>query len=264
MNPCLIKMTAMAGGLIYYVLMERKTAAIIIIGNEILTGQTEDQNASFLIGELHELGVALRRILTIGDDVEEIAAAVRDFSSRFDFVFTSGGVGPTHDDVTIEGIARAFDRRIVRHPGLFAVIHDYFGDRADEARIRMADAPEGSELIYSASTRWPVLATANVYVLPGVPEIFRAKFAAIRERFRAAPFHTASIFTREEEFDIASRLNQAAELNPRVAIGSYPNFDSDDYSVKITVEATEPEAVERARALLLKLLNPASIVHSRK
>lgn len=240
--------------------MERKTAAIIIIGNEILTGKTEDRNASFLIRELHDLGVAVRRILTVGDDVGEIAAAVRNFSTSFDFVFTSGGMGPTHDDVTIEGVAKAFDRRIVRHPGLFAVIHDHFGSRADEARMRMADAPEGSEVIYSASTQWPVLATANVYILPGVPEIFRAKFAAIRERFRAAPFHTVSIFTREDEFDIASRLNQAAELNPRVVIGSYPNFDSDDYSVKITVEASEPEAVEHARDLLLKLLNPASIV----
>ncbi|MBZ5498700.1 MAG: competence/damage-inducible protein A [Acidobacteriia bacterium] len=242
--------------------MREKTAAVVIIGNEILTGKTEDQNASYLTHELHGLGVALRRISTIPDDEEEIAATVRDCAAKFDYVFTSGGVGPTHDDVTIVGIAKAFGRGIMRHPGLVAVIHDYFGSRVDEARLRMADAPEGSELIYSATTRWPVMAIENVYILPGVPEIFRAKFAAIRERFRATPFHTAVVFTREDEFDIASRLNQVAAMNPRVAVGSYPNFESEDYRVKITVEANEAEAVERARALLIKLLNPALVVRT--
>ncbi len=240
--------------------MRQKTAAVVIIGNEILTGKTDDENARFLIGELHALGVALRRIITIPDDVEEIAAAVRESAARFDYVFTSGGVGPTHDDVTIEGVAQAFGCGIVRHPELAAVIRDYFGSSVDEARMRMADAPEGSELICSATTRWPVLATRNVYILPGVPEIFRAKFAAIRERFRAAPFHTSVVFTREDEFDIASRLNQVATMHPDVAIGSYPDFASRDYRVKITVEAYEPDSVERAKTLLVKLLGPASVV----
>src|SRR2546426_6075068 len=96
--------------------MRQKTAAIVVIGNEILTGKSEDKNASFLIGEMYELGVALRRIVVIPDEVEAIATAVRECSDSFDYVFTSGGVGPTHDDVTIEGVARAFGREVVRHP----------------------------------------------------------------------------------------------------------------------------------------------------
>ncbi|MGD0310241.1 MAG: molybdopterin-binding protein [Acidobacteriota bacterium] len=242
--------------------MRDKTAAVVIIGNEILTGKTEDENARFLIKELHSLGITLRRVVIIQDDVAAIVDTVRDCAARFDFVFTSGGVGPTHDDVTIEGVARALGRAVVRNPELVAVICEYFGRSTDEARLRMADAPEGSELIYSSSTRWPVLAAGNVYILPGVPEIFRAKFAVIRERFRSIPFHTSVIFTREDEFDIASRLNHAATLNPGIAIGSYPNFESGYYRVKITVEGVEPEAVERAKSLLIKLLHPSSIVRT--
>jgi len=242
--------------------MHEKTAAVVIIGNEILTGKTRDANASFLIEELHRLGVALRRIAVVPDDVKEIADEVGACTSKFDYVFTSGGVGPTHDDVTIEAVARAFGRPVVRNPNLVSVIREFFGSNTDEARLRMADAPEGSELIYSATTNWPVLATENVYILPGVPEIFRAKFVAIRERFRAAPYHTRLVFTNEDEFDLAPRLNQVACLSPGVAIGSYPNFEPGDYRVKITVEGNEAEAVERAGALLIKLLDPAAVVRT--
>jgi molybdenum cofactor synthesis domain-containing protein len=239
--------------------MRQKTAAIVVIGNEILTGKSEDKNASFLIGEMYRLGVALRRIVVIPDDVEAIAAAVRECSEGFDYVFTSGGVGPTHDDVTIEGVARAFDREVTRHPELESMLRGYFGDGIDSARLRMADAPEGSELIRADGMRWPVLAVNNVYVLPGVPELFRKKFESIRERFRAEPFHAHTLYTREDEFDIAPRLDQVAAAHPEVDIGSYPTFTRDDYRVKITIESKEQDAVDRARDELLSLLNPALI-----
>ena len=242
--------------------MREKTAAIIIIGNEILTGKTADENARYLIGELHSLGVALRRIVVIPDDADEIAATVRECRAKYDFVFTSGGVGPTHDDVTIAGVAQAFDRPVMRHPEMAAIVSDYFGAGIDESRMRLADAPAGSELIYAATARWPILATGNVYVLPGVPEIFRHKFAAIRERFRAAPFHTAAVYTREDEFDLASRLRQVAAMHPAVAVGSYPNFERGDYRVKITIEANEAEAVARAKSFLIALLDPFLVVRS--
>ena len=240
--------------------MRQKTAAIVVIGNEILTGKSEDKNASFLITELYGLGVALRRIVMIPDDVEDIARSVRECAERFDIVFTSGGVGPTHDDVTIEGVARAFHRPVVRHPELEAMLRGYFGDGADDARLRMADTPDGAQLIRDRANRWPVLAVENVYVLPGVPELFRSKFEAIRERFRAAPFHVRAIYTREDEFDIAAQLDEVAASNPEVEIGSYPTFTRDDYRVKITIESKEEAAVERARAALIKLLDPAALV----
>jgi molybdenum cofactor synthesis domain-containing protein len=240
--------------------MPERSAAIVVIGNEILTGKSQDKNASFLIGELYRLGVALRRIEIVPDDLEEIARAVGDCAAKFDYVFTSGGIGPTHDDVTIQGIARAFNREVVRNPDLEAIIRGYFGDRADEARLRMADVPEGSTLVRDEGLRWPVLAVGPVYVLPGVPEHFRSKFEAIRERFRATPFHTRVTYTREDEFDIAPRLNRLAADHPDVDIGSYPNFASADYKVKITIESKLAEAVERALADLLRVLDQSSLV----
>jgi len=231
------------------------TAAILVIGDEILGGKTDDLNARLLIGELRELGVALRRIQVIPDDVEEVAAATRELAARFDHVFTSGGVGPTHDDVTITGIARAFGREVVRHPGLETRIRAHFGEDADESRLRMADVPAGAELIEEADLRWPVLACGNVYILPGVPELFRRKFQAIRERFRVAPFFQRAIFTREDEFDIAARLRRVADAHPGVAIGSYPNFSSPDYRVKLTLESKDPAALAAAVDGMLAVLD---------
>ena len=242
--------------------MRQKTAAIVVIGNEILTGKSEDKNASFLIGEMYDLGVALKRIVVIPDDVDVIATAVRECARDFDYVFTSGGVGPTHDDVTIEGVARAFGREVVRHPELEAMLRGYFGDGINEARLRMADAPDGSELIREGDLRWPVLAVQNVIVLPGVPELFRKKFEAIRERFRAAPFFVHVIYTREDEFDIASRLDDVAARHSDVDIGSYPTFTNQDYKVKITLESKAQDSLERARDQLLQLLDAASIART--
>jgi molybdenum cofactor synthesis domain-containing protein len=239
--------------------MRQKTAAIVVIGNEILTGKSQDKNASFLIAELYELGVSLRRVVIVPDEIDTIARSVRECSSEFDYVFTSGGVGPTHDDVTIEAVARAIDRAVVRHPELEAMLRGYFGDGADDVRMRMADVPEGAELIREKGLRWPGLMMKNVYVLPGVPELFRSKFEAMRERFRAEPFHISEIYTREDEFDIAPHLNKVAAENADVEIGSYPVFTRDDYRVKITIESKEAMAVERARKALLELLDPDAI-----
>lgn len=240
--------------------MQQKTAAVVVIGNEILTGKSQDQNAAHLISELYKLGVALKRIEVIPDDVEEIARAVRECAAKFDYVFTSGGVGPTHDDVTIEGVAKAFGRPVVRHPDLEAMLRSYFGQGADEARLRMADTPEGSHLIPELDGRWPVLAVENVYVLPGVPELFKRKFDAIRERFRAEPFFVRLVYTRQDEFDIAPLLDQVASLNTDVDIGSYPTFSREDYKVKITLESKQEAAVQQALKALLELLDPAAIV----
>jgi molybdenum cofactor synthesis domain-containing protein len=240
--------------------MQQKTAAIVVIGNEILTGKSEDKNASFLIGELYRLGVALRRIVVIADDLDIIAKEVAECSSSFDYVFTSGGVGPTHDDVTIEGIARAFEHPVVRNPELEAMLRAYFGDGIDESRLRMADMPEGSELIREKGMRWPITVTRNVFILPGVPELFRSKFEAISERFRAEPFHTCVIYTQEDEFDISPRLHDVAAKHPEVDIGSYPTFTREDYRVKITIESKEESSVVRAREALLELLDPVSVV----
>jgi molybdenum cofactor synthesis domain-containing protein len=242
--------------------MQQKSAAIIVIGNEILTGKSADQNASYLIKELYDLGVALKRVVMIPDDVDDIIAAVRECSARFDYVFTSGGIGPTHDDLTISSIARAFNRPIVRHPELEALIRSYFGDRVNETKLRLADVPEGAQLVGGNAMSWPILTVENVYVLPGVPEFFRRKFDAIRERFRAAPFYVCMIFTLEDELEITTRLDEVATTHKEVEIGSYPVFGGEDYRVKVTIESKERAAVEEARQALLARLKLEEIVRT--
>ena len=238
-----------------------KTAAIVVIGNEILSGKVDDSNARFLIAELRQLGVALRRIVVIPDLLDEIERTVREVSSGHDYVFTSGGVGPTHDDLTMEGIARAFGTRVIRHPELEGMLRAYYGDRLNERNLRMAEVPEGAHFVRASDIQhWPVIAYRNVYILPGVPEIFRRKFSAIRETFRAEPFFLRSVYLCEEEGGVAEFLDRVAAEFPRVDIGSYPKLDPAGYKVKVTLESKDSGDVERATAALLALLPPAIVV----
>src|SRR3989454_6207661 len=152
-----------------------KTAGIILIGNEILSGKTVDANAAYLCRELRELGVEVRRVVVIPDEVSLIAEEVAAFSKAFDLVFTSGGVGPTHDDVTIEGVARALGVAVVRHPELTGLLRQHYGERLNEAHLQMAEVPEGAELLGAEALRLPTLVMPNVDVLPGVPRVFLQK-----------------------------------------------------------------------------------------
>lgn len=242
--------------------MNVPTAAILVIGDEILSGKVEDANARLLIAELRELGVALRRIVVVPDEIADVAAAVQELSARFDHVFTSGGVGPTHDDVTIIGVAAAFDKPVIRHPELERRLKAHFGENADESKLRMADVPENAELLEMPDWRWPVLVCRNVYILPGVPELFRKKFLAMRERFRVEPFFTHAIYTLEEEFDIAEALREIAAANLQVAIGSYPNYATPDYKVKVTLESKDSIALGITVAALMAKLDASRIVRT--
>ena len=228
----------------------------MLIGDEILSGKVVDENARFLIDELRQLGVGLRRITVIPDVLDEIAATVREFSSRFGQVFTSGGVGPTHDDLTMDGVALAFGQKLVRHPELEALMRGYYGERLEPRNLRMCDVPSGARLVAAGHPNWPVVAVENVYVLPGVPEIFRAKFLSIREQFRRAPYVLRQIYTSAEEGSIAADLDRVVAAYPTVQIGSYPKFDvqSVGYSVKVTLESKDAAAVEAAAAALVAAL----------
>jgi molybdenum cofactor synthesis domain-containing protein len=235
------------------------TAGIILIGDEILSGKVVDENARYLIGELRALGTVLRRIAVIPDVLDEIASTVADFAGRYTHVFTSGGVGPTHDDLTMEGVARAFGRGIVRHPELERLMRSFYGERLVERNLRMCDVPEGATLVGGDHPSWPVIAIENVYILPGVPEIFRRKFDSIRERFRVAPFFLRQIFTSAEEGAIAQKLDDIVAAHPTVAVGSYPKLDGDDYRVKVTLESKDQAEVERATAALVAALGPVVV-----
>ena len=237
-----------------------KTAGILLIGNEILSGKVQDANAIYLCRELRTLGVDVRRISVIPDEVALIADAVSAFSHDYDVVFTSGGVGPTHDDVTMEGVARAMGVSVVRHPALVAMLEAYYGARVNDARLRMAEVPEGAELITAGALRFPTIVMGNVYILPGVPEIFRQKFEAIRERFRDEPIHLRNVFVRMGEGVLAGYLNALLADFPLLLLGSYPEFSNPEYQVKVTLESRDLTYVERALAELLARLPGDAIV----
>ena len=238
------------------------TAAILIIGDEILSGKVEEENARFLVVELRALGVSVRRIEVRPDVEGEIVEAVRELSARFDHVFTSGGVGPTHDDVTLPAIAAAFSMPLSRRPELEALIRRAFGTSLHERDLRMADIPEGASLLYGQppdTTIWPVVSVQNVYILPGVPVIFRRKFAVLRELLRAGPIHSRALYSAQPEGAIAEALDAVVAAFPEVKIGSYPRVEPGDFQVKITLDSRDPAAVDRALAQLVERLGPAVV-----
>ncbi|MBS1117862.1 MAG: molybdopterin binding domain protein [Deltaproteobacteria bacterium] len=232
------------------------TAGIVIIGDEILTGKFADENAAFLITELRALGVELRRVVMIPDELDDIAATVVDASSRFDHVFTSGGVGPTHDDLTMAGISQGFGTRVVRQPELEARVRAYWGDKLEAPNLRLADVPEGAELVYGTGDVWPVVAYRNVYILPGVPALFRRKFVDIRDRFRSVPVAVARVYVDADEGQIAQDLDAVVAAFPSVRIGSYPRFSEKEFRVLITLEGRAEGDVSSAQSMLIELLGP--------
>jgi molybdenum cofactor synthesis domain-containing protein len=222
------------------------TAGIVIIGDEILSGKFAEENAAFLIGELRALGVDLRRISIVPDDLDDIAQTVVDMARRFDHVFTSGGVGPTHDDITMAAIAKGFSTTVVRHPDLEARVRGYWKDKLADANLRLAEVPAGAELVYGKDQVWPVVALGNVYIMPGVPTLFRRKFVDIRDRFRAAPVTAARIYVDVEEGELAPYLHDVVDRHPTVRVGSYPRFSEKDFRVLVTLEGPSADEVTAA------------------
>ena len=231
-----------------------QSAGIVVIGDEILTGKFADENAAFLIRELRDLGVDLRRISIIPDDLDDIADTVTRFSARFDLVFTSGGVGPTHDDLTIPGIAKGFGTGVVSHPELERRVRAYWGERLAEANLRLAEIPDGAELVFGHDTTWPVVSYRNVFILPGVPALFKRKFVDIRDRFRSEPVSVARVYVDADEGAIAGDLDAVVAAFRSVKIGSYPRFAETDFRVMITLEGKTGDDVRAAQAMLVARL----------
>lgn len=236
------------------------TAALVVVGDEILSGKVQDTNSAFLIDRLRAWGVDLRQILVVSDDVDDIAWAVDHCVGRFDHVFTSGGIGPTHDDVTPEGVGQALGRPLARHPQLEAQLRAHFGDRLTADHLRMADVPQGTELSGIGRIPWPVIEPApGLYMLPGIPEIFQDKVDALRERLEQADRVVMTwVYCTLEEGVLASHLEAVLRSHPEVTIGSYPVLGRRDYRVRVSVESRDRAAVERAVAALIERLPAGS------
>jgi molybdenum cofactor synthesis domain-containing protein len=235
-------------------------AGIVIVGNEILSGKVVDTNSPYLCGELRSLGVEVERIVVIPDVIDTIAEEVRATSRACDFVFTSGGVGPTHDDLTLDGVARAFGRVLELNDSLAARIERAQGYRPNESQLKMARIPSGSHLVETGDFWFPVIIVENVYIFPGIPQLLRKKFEAIRERFRGVPFVLKRVYVKRRESDIAAELNTVLTEFPELMLGSYPRVGEREFHVLLTLESRDPDYVQRALEELLKRL-PADAVH---
>jgi molybdopterin-biosynthesis enzyme MoeA-like protein len=236
------------------------TAAALVIGNEILTGKVQETNVVLLARELFSLGVELQRVVVCRYDVAVIAVEVDHLRRSHDWVITSGGVGPTHDDVTLAGVARAFGRELVRSPELESLIREIVGDRIEQSHLRMAVVPEGADLVTGGGPSWPVVLMDNVFVMPGLPKVFRLKLPALCERIGACtPFLTRAVYTLCRETELAPLLDRLVVEHRAVAIGSYPVTD-EDYRVRLTFDGKDGAAIDRAVAALLAALPTDKVV----
>jgi FAD synthetase len=238
-----------------------KTAGIVIIGNEVLSGKTQDINSYFFCAELRQLGVDVQKISTISDEIELIGQEVAAFSKRFDWVFTSGGVGPTHDDVTIEGIAHGFGLKVIRHPDIERRMRQRLGTDVNEARLRMANVPQGAELLATEALFAPVVKIHNVFIFPGIPKILQERFHAIKERFRDTPYFLKVVYVKQGEGVIASIMNDLLLEYPQLLLGSYPVLDIPEYKVKVTLESKDSTYLERALQSFLSSLPDGAVHH---
>jgi molybdenum cofactor synthesis domain-containing protein len=239
-----------------------KTAAALIIGNEILTGKVAEQNVFVMARELFALGVELRRVVVCPDEIPIITRDLRELKASHDIVITSGGVGPTHDDVTIKAVAAAFDQKVVRAVPYEALLREYYGERLTEMHLRMADVPEGARLLATPELRWPTVAVDNVFVIPGVPQIFRAKMAILREELKGSgAFFSHAVYVSLDEPTLAPLLDRLADAHPEVNIGSYLHWGDDaDYRTKLTIDGRAEEAVARCFEEMVAGIPPDKLV----
>lgn len=236
-----------------------KTASILIIGNEILSGKTPDINSIYLSKELRGLGVNVRKILVIPDNEEDIAEETNKDSKRFTWVFSCGGIGPTHDDVTLEGIALGLSRKLFAHPDLLKILQEKRGQDLNDACRKLAMVPEGTRLLYAETLKFPVLMVENIIIFPGVPEIMQKKFISIKNQFQTIPFALKKIYLTAYEEDIAHYLDAVLEKFPKLLLGSYPILNEENFSVLLTLESKDPLFLDASFQYLLNLI-PQNII----
>ncbi|MCU0838424.1 MAG: molybdopterin-binding protein [Rhodospirillales bacterium] len=240
---------------------EPPTAAVVIIGNEVLSGRTPDANLQFLAQRLALRGIRLREARIVRDVEEDIIAAVDALRRHCDYVFTTGGIGPTHDDITAAAIARVFGVALHRSEEAARRLRLHYGDAGlNPARLRMADVPEGAALLDNPVSAAPGFRVGNVFVLPGVPMIMRAMFEALEGQLRAGPpiaSRQVSAFTTES--GIAGPLREVQDRHPTVEIGSYPFLRGGRFGVSLVARGEDADAVAAAARAIAAMLAQAGI-----
>ena len=227
------------------------TAALCIIGDEILSGRTQDKNVAQVATWLNAQGIRLAEVRIVPDDAARIAEAVNALRAAYDYLFTTGGIGPTHDDITVDAIAQALGVGVVVHPAARKILEDYYRDRPGgltEARLRMARSPEGAELIPNPTSGAPGVKIGNIYILAGVPHIAASMLEALTGTLEGGrPMVSLTVGAHAPESDVADLLREAEQRHPGVSVGSYPFFREGRYGSNFVVRSDD-EALASACA----------------
>jgi molybdenum cofactor synthesis domain-containing protein len=225
------------------------TAALLVIGDEILSGRTQDKNVAQVATWLNEQGIRLAEVRVVPDDSVRIGEAVNALRAAYDYLFTTGGIGPTHDDITVDAIAAALEVPVVIHPAARAILEDYYRDRPggiNEARLRMARVPEGAELIPNLSSGAPGIRISNIFIMAGVPYIAASMLEALTGTLEGGrPMVSLTVGARAPESDVAELLRETEAAHPGTSVGSYPFFKEGRYGANFVVRS---EDGEQARA----------------
>ena len=234
-----------------------KNAGVIVIGNEILSGWTQDLNILYIGKRLEGLGIILSEVTIIPDIENDIINKVKAYSERYDYVFTTGGIGPTHDDITTASIAKAFNVNVVRNKDAVNRMEKYYQhSKLSEACLKMADIPEGATLINSHVSGAPAFQINNVFVLAGVPEIMRSMFDSLIEYLVSGPaILTASVCTNLTESKLACGMSEIQEKYQEVSIGSYPFFKQGNLGVNIVLRSADKGLLLSQHKLIEELVN---------
>jgi molybdenum cofactor synthesis domain-containing protein len=245
---------------------ERVTAAVLIIGDEILSGRTQDTNLRDIARYLGVIGIDLAEARTVPDVMEEIVEALNALRARYDYVITTGGIGPTHDDITADAVAAAFGVELIEHPEIIAMMTARWSGELNAARRRMARVPVGGELVKNPVQGPPGFTIGNVFTLAGVPQIMRGMLEDVGPRMRGGR-PTVSRTVRVEgsgEGVIALPLETVAKAHPDMSLGSYPFFGAEGYGSNLVVRSRDAEALAGAVAELIAALRGAGIENVRE
>ena len=234
------------------------TAALVVIGNEILSGRTKDVNVAYLARQLTALGIQLAEVRMVRDEESAIVAAVNTLRVAHTYVFTTGGIGPTHDDITCEAIARAFDLPYRINPEAERILVEFYkgtGRELNEARMRMAYTPEGATLIDNPVSRAPGFRVENVHVLAGIPAVMRAMFESVAPTLKGGrAVRSREIAVLLGEGDVAARLEALQERYPALEIGSYPFVRDGAYGTTLVLRGTDEDEIGQAADELCTIL----------
>jgi len=240
---------------------QRVTAAVLVIGNEILSGRTKDANLSFLGAELNKLGIQMREARVVADIEDEIIEALDACRAKYDYVFTTGGIGPTHDDITSACVAKAFGQKLIRHPVAEKLLREriaQMGVEVTEARLKMAETPEHAELIENPVSGAPGFKVENVFVMAGIPRIMQAMFETAKPHLkRGVTLESVTVGSFVPEGTIATELGLLQDAYPDIDIGSYPFFFDGKPGSNLVFRGPEierlNEAADRLRDLIRNL-----------